>query len=138
MTSGRLYALFLLARALIKTIVKRVFGGGLRGLALFEANFEAEHLSKVDGAERGELPTFSRCIACGLCNRGDGERITRSNGAYPGTMGIMLASSRSLPDFPAANEALQWISEEELAEKERLCPTLVPMRRIAVFIRARA
>jgi hypothetical protein len=138
MTSGRLYALFLLARALIKTIIKRVFGGGLRGLALFEANFEAEHLSKVDAAERGELPTFSRCIACGLCNRGDGERMARSNGAYPGTMEIMLASSRSLPDFPAASEALQWISVDELAEKERLCPTLVPMRRIASFIRSRA
>jgi hypothetical protein len=53
-------------------------------------------------------------------------------------MALMLASSRSLPDFPAANEALEWISDEELAEKERLCPVLVPMRRIAAFIRARA
>jgi hypothetical protein len=50
----------------------------------------------------------------------------------------MLASSRSLPDFAAASEALEWISDEELAEKERTCPTLVPMRRIAAFIRARA
>jgi hypothetical protein len=137
MTSGRFYALFLLARALIVTIFKRLFGGGLRGLALFEANFEAEHLSKVDATERAELPSFSRCIACGLCNRGDGVRIASSHGAYPGTMSIMLASSRSLPDFAAASEALEWISDEELVEKERTCPTLVPMRRIAAFIRAR-
>jgi hypothetical protein len=53
-------------------------------------------------------------------------------------MALMLASSRSLTDFPAASEALQWISDEELAEKERLCPVLVPMRRIAAFIRVRA
>ena len=138
MTSGRLYALFLLARAFIVTMFKRVFGGGARGLALFEANFEAEHLSRVDAAERAELPSFSRCIACGRCNRGDGARIARSHGAYPGTMALMLASSRSLPDFPAASEALQWITDDELAEKERLCPALVPMRRIAAFIRARA
>ena len=138
MTSGRLYALFLLARALLTTIMKRLFGGGLRGLALFEANFEAEHLSKVDPDERRELPSFSRCIACGLCNRGDGARIARSHGAYPGTMSLMLASSRSLPDFAAAGEALAWITDDELAEKERLCPALVPMRRIAGFIRARA
>jgi hypothetical protein len=138
MTSGRLYALFLLAKALLKTILKRIFGHGLGGLALFEANFEAEHLSKVDAVERAELPSFSRCIACGRCNRGDGARIARSHGAYPGTMSLMLASSRSLPDFPVASEALRWISDEELAEKELLCPVLVPMRRVAAFIRARA
>ena len=138
MTSGRLYALFLLATALLKTILKRIFGRGIGGLALFEANFEAEHLSKVDAVERAELPNFSRCIACGRCNRGDGARIARSHGAYPGTMSLMLASSRSLPDFPVASEALRWISDDELAEKELLCPVDVPMRRVAAFIRARA
>jgi hypothetical protein len=138
MTSGRLYALFLLAKALLKTIFKRIFGRGLGGLALFEANFEAEHLSKVDPVERAELPRFSRCIACGRCNRGDGARIARSHGAYPGTMSLMLASSRSLPDFPVASEALRWISDDELAEKELLCPVEVPMRRVAAFMRVRA
>ena len=138
MTSGRLHALFLLARALIKTIIKRLWRGGGSGLELFEANFEADHLSKVDAAERAELPTFSRCIACGRCNRGDGARMARSHGAYPGTMALMLASSRSLPDFPVAAEALRWITDDELAEKETLCPVEVPMRRIAAFIRARA
>ena len=138
MTSGRIQALFLLAWALIKTVFKRLLGVGPSGLALFEANFEAEHLSKVDPAERADFASFSRCIACGLCNRGDGTRMARSKGAYPGTMALMLASSRSLPDLSAASDALQWISEDELAEKERLCPALVPMRRIAAFIRARA
>ncbi len=138
MTSGRIHALYLLAKALLKTIVKRMFGGGLGGLPLFEANFEAEHLSKISAEERAELATFSRCIACGRCDRGDGVRIARSHGAYPGTMAIMLASSRSLPEFPVAAGALVWITDEELAEKETLCPVAVPMRRIAAFIRARA
>jgi hypothetical protein len=138
MTSGRIHALFLLATALLRTVFKRIFGRGLQGLALFEANFEAQHLSKVDPTERVDLPSFSRCIACGRCNRGDGVRIARSEGAYPGTMAVMLASSRSLPEFPVANEALAWISDEELREKEALCPVAVPMRRIAAFIRARA
>ena len=138
LTSGRLKALFLLARALLVTILKRLFGRGLGGLALFEANFEAEHLSKVNPDERAELPSFSRCIACGRCNQGDGVRMARSHGAYPGTMALMLASSRSLPDFPAAAEALRWISDAELADKEAGCPAEVPMRRVAAFIRARA
>ena len=138
MTSARFHALFLLSKALLKTIIKRLFGGGPQGLSLFEANFEAEHLSRVSVAERAEMPSFSRCIACGRCNRGDAARMARSHGAYPGTMPLMLASSRSLPDFPVASEALRWVSDEELAEKEALCPALVPMRRIAAFIRARA
>ena len=138
LTSGRIKAFFLLARALLVTIGKRLFGRGLGGLSLFEANFEAEHLSKVNADERAELPSFSRCIACGRCNQGDGVRMARSHGAYPGTMALMLASSRSLPDFPAAAEALRWISDAELADKEAQCPAEVPMRRVAAFIRARA
>jgi hypothetical protein len=53
-------------------------------------------------------------------------------------MALMIASSRSLPDFPVASVALRWISDDELAKKETLCPVEVPMRRIAAFIRARA
>jgi hypothetical protein len=30
---------------------------------------------------------------------------------------------------------LHWISDDELAAKERVCPTVVPMRRIAAFVR---
>jgi hypothetical protein len=138
MTAGRLHALVLLSWAFLVMLVKKVFATGPRGLARFRANFEAEHLSSLDAAEWAELPMFSRCIACGRCNVGDGPRIAASRGAYPGTMGLMVASSRSLPDFAAASESLRWVTDDELAEKEALCPTGVPMRRVAAFIRAHA
>jgi hypothetical protein len=136
MSAARLHAFVLLAWAFVLMLLKRVWGRGPRGLALFEANFAAEHLTGLGAQERAELPTYDRCVACGLCNQGDGPRITASAGAYPGTMGLMLASSRSMPDFVAARDALRFISDDELAAKETLCPAAVPMRRIAAFIRA--
>ena len=48
------------------------------------------------------MERFGRCIACGLCDRGEGARIARSGGAYRGLMELVLASSRSMPDFAAA------------------------------------
>jgi succinate dehydrogenase/fumarate reductase-like Fe-S protein len=138
MPAARVHALFVLAWAFVVMLLKKVFHAGPRGIALFRANFEAEHLSSLTSAERAELPSYSRCIACGRCNAGDGERIAASKGAYPGTMALMVASSRSLPDLAAASEALRWISDDDLVRKEAQCPTSVPMRRIAAFIRAHA
>jgi succinate dehydrogenase/fumarate reductase-like Fe-S protein len=138
MTAGRVHALLLLTWAFLAMLLKKVFRAGPRGLALFRANFEAEHLSSIDPSERAELATYSRCIACALCDAGDGRRIAASRGAYPGTMALMLASSRSMPDFAAASEALRWISDAELAEKESICPAGVPMRKIAHFVRNHA
>jgi hypothetical protein len=135
MTAGRLHALWLLSWAFVAMLVKKVFAPGPRGLALFRANYEAERLLGLSADERAELGAFSRCTACGRCDAGDGRRIAESRGAYPGTMALMLASSRSLSDLSAASEALQWISDEDLAEKESTCPTRVPMRRVAAFIR---
>jgi hypothetical protein len=136
MSPGRIHALLLLALACVVVLFKRLFGRGPRGIELFQANFQGEHLTSISAAERAELASYSRCIACGRCDLGDGERKAASRGAYPGTMALMLASSRSMPEFVSARRALEWISEEDLAAKEALCPTAVPMRRIAAFMRA--
>jgi hypothetical protein len=136
MSSAKLYALTLLAWAFVLRLFKNLFGRGPRGLSLFRVNYEKERLGSLTETERAELADFGRCIACGRCNIGDGARIVESKGAYPGTMALMLASSRSMPDFHLAAGALLWISEEELAQKETICPTYVPMRRIAAFVRA--
>ncbi len=138
MTAGRLHAMLLLSWSFLVMLTKKVFGVGPRGLALFRRNFDSERLSSLGPTERDELATFSRCIACGRCDRGDGGRIAASRGAYPGTMALIVASTRSLPDLAAASEALRWITDAELAEKEPTCPTGVPMRRVAAFIRAHA
>lgn len=122
---------------MLQSVVTRLFGRP-GGIAAFRRAYDADGLPPVTADERRELPTFSRCLACGICDRGEGERIGASGGAYRGVMPLMLSASRSMPDFRAAAYSLSFVTDEVLAEKERSCPAQVPMRRIAAFLRAKA
>jgi hypothetical protein len=135
---GRVKAIWLLALALIRTLLRRLFRRGRQGIAAFRANYDEDRLPPVSAEERAELGMFGRCIACGLCDRGEGARMAASNGVYRGVMALMLADSRNMPDFRAAALSFQHVPDSVLAEKERICPTRVPMRRIARFVRAKA
>ena len=135
----RLKAILLLALYLLKTIGRRIFFSGSKsGIAAFRTNYDADGLPPVSPAERSAMPEFSRCIACGLCDRGEAERIAASGGAYRGVMALVLAGSRSMPDYRAAAYSFGFVSDEVLAEKEALCPTQVPFRAIARFVRDKA
>ncbi|HMJ16198.1 MAG TPA: hypothetical protein VK524_32510 [Polyangiaceae bacterium] len=136
---ARLQALWLLTLALLRTLLRLLFRRSKRGgISAFRANYDADGLPPVTAEERKRLPAFSRCIACGLCDRGEGRRIAASGGAYRGPMALVLAASRSMPDFRAAAYSWSFVSDEVLAEKERICPTLVPFRDIARFVREKA
>jgi hypothetical protein len=135
--SGRALAVAVLAWSLLKVGVDRLFGKRT-GLALFHANYDADRLPPLSPAEREALPRFSRCIACGRCDLGEADRIAASRGAYPGLMAVVLASSRSMPDFDAAVLALDHVPDEILAAKEAICPTGVPFLELARFVRAKA
>ncbi|MBK8256893.1 MAG: hypothetical protein IPK82_30000 [Polyangiaceae bacterium] len=112
--------------------------GRKTGLALFHENYDADRLPPLTEAERKRLDAFSKCVACGLCDVGEGERIAQSKGAYPGIMRIVLASSRSMPDYDAAVLALDHVPEEALREKERVCPASIPFVDLARFVRKKA
>src|SRR5271154_1237931 len=96
----RLHALLLLAWALVRSLLAPLFGAR-RGLADFRRSYAADRLPPMTPEERRILPKLSGCIACGLCDGGEGARIARSQGAYAGVMDLMLASSRNIPDFDA-------------------------------------
>lgn len=134
----RLKAILLLALYLLKTIGRRIFTRNKSGIAAFRRNYDADGLPPVSPAERAVMPDFSGCIACGLCDRGEAERIAASGGAYRGVMALVLAGSRSMPDYRAAAYSFGFVSDEVLAEKELLCPTGVPFRAIARFVRDKA
>lgn len=119
-------------------MVRRLFTRRRDGLAAFRQNYAADGLGPVTVDQRAAMTDFGRCIACGLCDRGEGDRMAESNGAYAGVMQLMLATSRSMPDFAAAARAFSHVSDEVLVEKERICPTHVPMVRIARFVREKA
>jgi hypothetical protein len=133
----RLKAWLLLTIALLSSLVRRLFGKRT-GIAAFRRAYDADGLPPVTVNERADFPSFSRCVACGLCDRGESERIAASGGAYRGVMSLMLSASRSMPEFRAAAYSLSFVTDDVLAEKEQLCPADVPMRKIASFLRAKA
>jgi hypothetical protein len=134
---GIVRALFILAWALVRALWARVTGRPT-GLPLFLRNYREDRLPPVTVDERDEMAAFSGCIACGLCDEGEGGRIAASKGVYPGLMQVVLASSRSMPDYDAARRALEFVPEAVLAEKEGICPNHVPIRRLVRFVRAKA
>ena len=136
--SGRVRAVVLLAYALLRTLVRRLFGRGRRGVAAFRQNYAADGLSSVTAAQREDMRGFGRCIACGLCDRGEAERIAQSRGAYSGVMELVLAAARSMPDYAAAAVGFAYLSDSTIAEKERICPADVPIGQIARFVRSKA
>jgi succinate dehydrogenase/fumarate reductase-like Fe-S protein len=134
---GRLHALVILAWALARSVFSSLTGGR-RGLSDFRRSYAADRLPAVTPAERAALPPMSGCIACGLCNVGEGARIAAATGRYAGVMDLMLASSRSMPDYDAAARSFDAVGDDRLAELEGRCPARVPMRRVAAFVRAKA
>jgi len=135
--SGRVLALVVLVWSLIKVLVGRVFGRKT-GLPLFHENYDADGLAALDAEERENMPRFARCIACGRCDIGEAERIAASHGRYAGLMPIVLASSRNMPDYDAAADALAFIPDAVLVRKEKVCPTGVPFVELAKFVRSKA
>ena len=134
---GRLHALLILAWALVRSLLAPLFGTR-RGLADFRKSYAPDRLPPVSPEERRTLPMLEGCVACGLCDVGEGARIARSGGAFAGVMDLMLASSRSMPDFDAAARSFDAIGDARLAELETRCPVRVPMRKVAAFVRAKA
>jgi hypothetical protein len=134
---GRLYAMFILGWALVRSLLAPLFGTR-RGLPDFRRSYAADRLPPIAADERRELPELTGCIACGLCNVGEGSRIAQSAGAYAGVMDLMLASSRSMPDYDAAMRSFDALGDDRLEELEARCPVGVPMRKLAAFVRSKA
>jgi hypothetical protein len=136
--SGRIKALALLALALLRTLWRLAWHRRIDGLARFRDNYAEDGLAALTEDDRVQMRDFGRCIACGRCDRGDAERILASKGEYRGTMGLVLAASRSMPEYRAAARGFAHLTEADLREKEQLCPTRVPLRQIARFVHAKA
>lgn len=132
---NRLHALLILAWSLLRSLLAPLVGAR-RGLAEFRRSYRG--LLPIAPDERKRLPALSGCIACGLCDVGEGAAIARSGGAYAGVMDLMLASSRSIPEFDAAARSFAAIGDERLARLELRCPARVPMREVSAFVRGKA
>jgi succinate dehydrogenase/fumarate reductase-like Fe-S protein len=135
---GRLKALVLLAWALVRTLWRRAWHRHVDGLGQFRQNYARDGLTALLPGDREAMAEFGRCIACGRCERDDAAKIIESKGRFRGTMGLVLAASRSMPDYRAAALGFAFLSEADLERKERVCPTHVPLRRLAAFVQSNA
>jgi hypothetical protein len=134
---GRFHALLILAWALIRSLMAPLLGAR-RGLSEFRRSYAPDRLPPISEDERRLIPRLSGCMACGLCDVGEGAAMARSAGRYAGVMDLMLASSRSMPDYDAAVRSFEAVGDERLAELEARCPARVPMRRLAEFVKRKA
>lgn len=138
MLSGRALAVALLGWSLVRVVAKLLFTKQQPGLQLFVDNYGAEGLGSIDRDEREAMERFSRCIACGRCDVGEADRIQASRGAYPGLMQLVLASSRSMPDYDAAAIGFAHVPAHVLKAKQQQCPVNIPFAELAAFVEAHA
>jgi hypothetical protein len=104
--------------------------GGTPGAARFRANFFKEALIPTTPDDRARMREAARCIHCGLCDApAAGLRL-------PAPSLLPLVFSRSSVELSQARAALARFREvpETLAAGERLCPTGVPLRRLAAWL----
>lgn len=133
----RLHALWILAWALVRSLLAPLLGAR-RGLEAFRKSYAKDRLPPMTSEERRALPTFGGCIACGRCDVGEAKDIVSSNGMFGGVMDLVLASSRSMPDYDMAARSFAHVDDARLEALEARCPTAVPMRRLKVFVLAKA
>lgn len=133
----RLHAILRLVWALIRSVFAPLLGAR-RGLAAFRVSYAKDGLPAVAPAERRQLAKLGGCMACGLCDVGEGARMVASKGRYAGVMDLMLASSRSMPDYDAAARSFEIVPDVRLEELELLCPARVPMRALKLFVLTKA
>jgi hypothetical protein len=132
---ARLHAGWLLGTSLINTLVRRAFSPESAGLARFHSNYDQDGLCALTPKERLDLPPFSHCIACGLCDQG--LCMHQQGTVAPSIMRFVLSSSRSIPDYDVADELLLGLDDRVLLDAEMRCPTHVPLRKLKAFVAAK-
>lgn len=131
---ARIKALWLLAVALMATLLGLLVRRSGRGIKQFRAQYDPERLSACRPGELDLLFGLGRCVACGLCDHGEAGRVAASRGTYPGTMPLVLSSVRNTSDLPAAAHAWAFLSPELLDAKQPQCPSGVPLPAVLDFV----
>jgi succinate dehydrogenase/fumarate reductase-like Fe-S protein len=122
-------------RAAIAHPLRLLFSGDERtGKQKFLDNYAPEGLLPTSAEDREILYAASRCIHCGLCDAYDAALSSLPRTLYDGASAMPVSWSRATPDLPTARNALERIHPEQLARAESVCPTRVPLRRIAAFL----
>lgn len=125
-------------RAAIVHPLKKLFSRDQRtGKQRFLDNYAREGLIPTSEEDREVLKLASRCIHCGLCDAFDPTLSSLPRTVYGGVSLLPISYSRATPDMPRARMAIEAIQPEALAQAEAVCPTRVPLQRIARYLEGR-
>lgn len=109
-----------------------------RGLLRFKQSYGPERLFELEREEQEVVASLSRCIACGICDANFGSYDDVARTAMRAPSDVVLAHSRSLPDWDALALPLAQLERGDLARIERLCPAQIPLARVVEVARRRA
>jgi succinate dehydrogenase/fumarate reductase-like Fe-S protein len=132
----QLQALWILAWSLLEVLVGRLWQAK-PGVAQFRAHYGPDRLEPVAGDDRMVLLAASQCIACGRCSYSAARAAGPSRG-FLSPAHVVVAASRSLPEYDVAVEALADATAAQLAACELDCPARVPFVALARAIRRHA
>jgi hypothetical protein len=106
------------------------------GLARFEQNFFPERLLPTSLEDAARLREASRCLACGACDAAVNPGMETSH-LRPSLLPSVFA--RSVVELPFAAEEVRLLASqpELLRAAERLCPTGVPLEKLARWLEQR-
>ena len=128
---ARIWALWLLGTALLKTLVTWPLRKP-RALRAFRNNYGPEGLLPVASGVHRALLEAGGCTGCGRC-----DRVVRQTGLVPLSQ-LVRAWTRSLPDAALTTAEFARYREADLIEAEGLCPFGVPIRTLADLVREQA
>lgn len=109
-----------------------------RGLLRFKASYGPERLFELEREEQEVVASLSRCIACGICDAHFGSYDDVARTAMRAPSDVILAHTRSLPDWDALALPLAQLERGDLARIERLCPARIPLSRVVEVAKRRA
>ena len=132
----KLIALALLGlRALLLHPLRQLFTPAERkGKRRFLANYAAEALVPMTAQDRTELPRFSGCINCGLCDAVCPLVGRAAPEDFRGPSLFALAYSRATPELPHLRRVISALDECGSCHVcQDVCPRAVPLLEIFAF-----
>ena len=124
-----------ISRALLLHPLRQLFTPAERkGKRRFLANYAAEALVPMTAQDRTELPRFSGCINCGLCDAVCPLVGRAAPEDFRGPSLFALAYSRATPELPHLRRVISTLDECGSCHVcQDVCPRAVPLLAIFAF-----